>query len=101
MAGAHHRRAACGWGVIRSKVVSSCSGAAAAQACGEHEVGYGMGTGYSPRGKPHRKLRKAVAEVRGGVEDGLGDPLGVPGEAVPHQAGRAQRVVVRPYRSLW
>jgi hypothetical protein len=41
-----------GLGVIRSSVVSSCRGGAAAQACGEHEVGCGMGTGYSSRGKP-------------------------------------------------
>ena len=53
----------------RSRLCSSCSGAAAAHACGEQEVGYGTGVGELGPVEAAEQLRQPVAEVLGRVDD--------------------------------
>ena len=71
---------------------------AAAQACGEHEVGYGTGAGYSVR----RTRRTARAADRHAVAAARipRDPVRLLDEAVAHQAGGEDGVVVRPHRTV-
>ena len=61
----------------RSRLCSSSSGAPAAQACGEQEVGYGTGVRELVPGEAAEQLGQPVAEGRGRVDDRLGDPLGL------------------------
>jgi hypothetical protein len=45
-----------------------------------------------PRAGSRRKAREGGRRSARRVQDSLSDPLGVPGEAVWHQAGRAHKV---------
>ena len=72
------------------------SGAPEAQACGLQAVGYSAGKPVCSRGKPGERLREAVAEQRGRLEQThrqIGPPRSVP---VPRERQHRDGRVVRP-----
>ena len=87
-------------GSNRSSVRSRWIGVAAAQACGEQEVGYVTGVGYASRSNPQNSSGRSAAEVGCCRQQPEPDTLGRPDETVPHQPGGTDGAVVWPHRPV-